>query len=151
MPQGWKWSSILFCERVAEILKDIICPQYSDDVLIGAKTPQELREKALRVFAQFDKYGVKVNYDKVIWFTETVTFLGHEIKDGKWSFESYLSEKMDQVGPVNSIKKLESVVGILSYARRYVKHLERILGPLRAALSEWGGLPLSQPVPNSPS
>ena len=94
--------------------------------------------------AQFDKYGVKVNYDKVIWFTEAVTFLGHEIKDGKWSFESYLSEKMDQVGPVNSIKKLESVVGILSYARRCVKYLERILGPLRAALSEWKAGPVTE-------
>ena len=137
LPQGWKWSSILFCERIAEILQDIICPQYSDDVLIGAESTDELREKALRVFSQFDKYGVKVNFDKVTWFTEKVTFLGHEIKDGKWSFEAYLTERMKEIGFVDSIKKLESVLGVLSYTRRCVKHLERILGPLRSALDQW--------------
>ena len=143
LPQGWKWSSILFCERVAEILRGIFCPQYSDDVLVGAESPEELREKALNVFSRFDQYGVKVNYEKVTWFTDSVTFLGHEISGGKWSFEKYLTEKMANFGIIDSAKKLEAVLGVLSYVRRCVKHLERILGPLRDALSQWKSGPVT--------
>ena len=50
LPQGWKWSSVFFGERVAEILQDIFCSQYSDDVLIGARSLEELREKVIYVF-----------------------------------------------------------------------------------------------------
>ena len=32
LPQGWKWSSVLFHERIAEILDGLPCPQYSDNV-----------------------------------------------------------------------------------------------------------------------
>ena len=64
LPQGWKWSSILFCERVSEILEGVFCPQYSDDVFVGAETPELLLEKALEVFRRFDAFGVKVNFDK---------------------------------------------------------------------------------------
>ena len=64
LPQGWKWSSILFCERIAEILKGLGCPQYSDNVLVGSETEEGLLEKAVEVFQRFDQYGIKVNFEK---------------------------------------------------------------------------------------
>ncbi len=66
LPQGWMWSSVLFGERIHEILNGIVgVPQCSDIVLIGATTPSEIMEKALKVFGRFDEYGLKVNFDKV--------------------------------------------------------------------------------------
>ena len=35
LPQGWKWSSVLFHERIAKVLDGLPCPQYSDNVLAG--------------------------------------------------------------------------------------------------------------------
>ena len=134
LPQGWKWSSVLFCERIAEILKGMTCPQYSDNVLVGAVTLEELEETAIEVFRRFDTYGIKVNFDKVRWVSTSITFLGFEIRDGKWSFESYLKKRMDELGEVRSIKGLERIIGVLSYIRRAVLNMERILGPLRADL-----------------
>ena len=61
LPQGWKWSSILFHERVAEIVQGIPCLQYANNVLIGAESVEELRSIAHQVFTRFDKYGIKVN------------------------------------------------------------------------------------------
>ena len=52
LPQGWKWSSVLFHERIAEILDGLSYPQYSDNVLIGASTLKELREATLVAFLQ---------------------------------------------------------------------------------------------------
>ena len=65
---------------------------------------------------------------------DSITFLGYEIKDGKWSLEGFISRKMQEIGSVDSIKGLERVIGILSYARRCIKNTEKILGPLREDL-----------------
>ena len=46
LPQGWKWSMVLFHERVAEIVQGIPCLQYADNVLIGAASLEELRRIA---------------------------------------------------------------------------------------------------------
>ena len=144
LPQGWKWSSVFFGERVAEILKDVECPQYSDDVLVGAASLDELREKVVLVFSRFAHFGVKVNFQKVTWCSAEITFLGHEICNGKWSFEKYLKKKMKEIGLVDSLKRLESVIGVLSYARRCIVDSERILGPLRDHLSDWKNHSITQ-------
>ena len=76
LPQGWKWSMVLFHERVAEIVKGIRCLQYADNVLVGAETLEELRNRDLQVFTRFDEYGIKVNYDKVKWYQNQFSSLG---------------------------------------------------------------------------
>ncbi len=82
LPQGWTWASVLFGERIAQILRGVRCPQFSDNVLVGARTPVELMKKAMEVFKRFNDYGVKVNFDKVKWMAEEITFLEYEIREG---------------------------------------------------------------------
>ena len=137
LPQGWLWSSVFFCERIAEILKGLDTPQYSDDVLVGAETPSELFEKAVEVYRRFNEFGVKVNYDKVKWLTTKLTFLGYEIEDGRLSLREYLMKKRESLGPVQTIRDLERVIGIISYARRVIKGTEEILAPLRRDLKDF--------------
>ena len=134
LPQGWLWSSVLFGERIAEIIRGIGCPQYSDNVLVGAETPELLLEKALEIFQRFDRFGIKVNFEKVKWLSTEISFLGYEIKDGQISLEKYLQDRMKEVGVVKGIKDLERIIGILSYARRTVKNVEVILHTLREDL-----------------
>ena len=134
LPQGWKWSSILFHERVAEIVQGIPCLQYADNVLIEAESVEELRLIAHQIFTRFDEFGIKVNYDKVKWVSETIEFLGCEVSNGQWSHENFLKQKMAEMGEVRTIKDLERVIGIISYARRCVKDVEVILGPLQEGL-----------------
>ena len=93
LPQGWKWSMVLFHERVAEIVQGIPCLQYADNVLIGAASLEDLRRIAHQVFQRFDEYGIKVNYDKVKWVSTEIQFLGCEISNGQWSHESFLRKK----------------------------------------------------------
>ena len=135
LPQGWKWSLILFCEKIVEILKGLDCPQYSDNVLVGSDTEEGLLEKALEVFHRFDQYGIKVNFDKVKWLITSISFLGYEIKDGKMSLKNYLKEKKKSLRWVSDIKGQERAIGILSYARKVVKKIEEILAPLREDLA----------------
>ena len=48
----------LFGERVAEILDGVYYPQYSDNVLVGVETLEELLDKAMEVFRRFNEYEV---------------------------------------------------------------------------------------------
>ena len=139
LPQGWKWSSILFCDRVAEILDGIFCLQYSDDVLVGAETPELLLEKVVEVFRRFDDFGVKVNFDKVEWLSTKIKFLGYEIEDGKMSLSEYLAEKAKDLGPIKTIKDMERCIGIISYARRCIIGAEMIPFAFKPCLDTFKG------------
>ena len=137
LPQEWKWSMILLYERVVEIVRCIRCLQYADSVLIGAKKLEDLRERALQVFAGFDEYGIKVNYDRVKWMSESIQFLRCEVSDGQWSHKKFLRKKLAVLGGIETIKDLERITGFISYTRRCVKDVEMILGPLREGLKDF--------------
>ena len=95
---------------------------------------EELLSIGHQVFARFHEYGIKGNFEKVKWVSETIQFLGCEINNGKWSHENFLKQKLVELGKVSTIKDLERVIGVLSYARRCVKDVEMILDPLREGL-----------------
>ena len=137
LPQGWKWSMVLFHERVAEIVQNIPVLQYADNVLIGAATLEELKRIAHQVFARFDEFGIKVNYEKVKWVSDEIQFLGSEISNGRLSHERFLKTRRKELGRIETIKDLERIIGVISYARRCIKDVEMILGPLRNALKEF--------------
>jgi len=92
LPQGWTWSPVLFAERVSQIMDGIAgVVQFADDLLVGAETREKLRERVLEVFQQLQKFGLKVNLEKTTVLTDSVTFLGVELRDGTWSLHKYLS------------------------------------------------------------
>ena len=62
LPQGWKWSSILFHETVADILCRTGVVNYTDDVLLGAPDPKALLEMVEEVFGWLQKFSLKLNF-----------------------------------------------------------------------------------------
>jgi len=53
LPQGWTWSSVLFAEQVAEVVREVDgVVQFAHDLLVGAETRQELRKRTLEVFSR---------------------------------------------------------------------------------------------------
>lgn len=137
LPQGWTWSSVLFAERVAEIVCGVTgVVQFADDLLVGAETRQELRRRTHEVFVRLQRFGLKVNVNKAEFVTTSVKFLGLEIEDGRWSLARYLRKKADTFGELKCWKDLERMIGVLSYARRTIPHIERLLSPLRGAMRD---------------
>ena len=66
--------------------------------------------------------------------SETIQFLSCEVSNGRRSHENFLKQKLSEMGEVLTIKDVKRVIGIISYARRCVKDVEVILGPLREDL-----------------
>ena len=48
-------------KRIAEILRGLDTPEYSDNVLIGVETPRDLPEQAIEVFRGFENSVSNVN------------------------------------------------------------------------------------------
>jgi len=74
--------------------------------------------------------------NKAVFVTNSVKFLGLELESGRWSLARYLSTKANTFGELRSWKDLERMIGVVSYARRTIPDVERLLLPLRAALKE---------------
>ena len=77
---------------------------------------------------------MKVNYNKVKRLATKMTFLGYEIENGRLNLREYVKNKKESLGNIWTIKELERVIGIISYARRVIKGTEKILAPLRSDL-----------------
>ena len=105
---------------------------------------EELRSLALQVFARFDEFGIKVNYDKVKWVTEEIEFLGSEISSGYWSHENFLKRKRKELGEIRTIKDLQRIISVISYAHHCVKDVEMVLGPFREDLKEFKAKSVSE-------
>ena len=136
LPQGWSWSPILFAERVAEIVQGLGAVQYADDLLVGGTTPEELCDRVRSIFARFQEFGLKVNLAKTELLLTKVRFLGMELSHGSWTLTDYFRSRWAQLGEVTHWKDLERLVGVLSYLRRTIVDLERLITPLRQLLAE---------------
>ena len=135
MPQGWNWSSIFFHEMVANILRSTGAINYADDIIIGGVTLGDVLKVADKVFEILQEYGMKVNYKKTIWCARRVKFLGFYLQEGEISVDEYLQKKREALGTIGSVHDLERAIRILSYCRRSVIEVGRILAPLYQTLT----------------
>lgn len=136
LPQGFSWAPVLFSERAEEIMRGDDSVVYMDDILIGSGSVEELRRKTIRVFSRLEKFGLKVNYSKTKFCTDSVSFLGMDITDGSWSLKGYLDQKVTEFGDISHWKDLERLIGVLTYVRKTVPKMEEILSRIRSRYSE---------------
>ena len=75
-----------FCRLMSIVLRDMlwkICLCYLDDIVIYARTPQELLERLRLVLDRLREVGLKVKFSKCALFKKRIHFLGHVIyEDG---------------------------------------------------------------------
>lgn len=77
--------------------KDIVYARYSDDILILAKTREELENALVQVRYYLKKYDLVINPDKYTYFTpdDDITFLGLKLsKDGAVDISEHAKKKM---------------------------------------------------------
>ena len=122
------------------VLRDLvqkICEVYLDDIIVFAKTPQELNQRLEVVFQRLALFGITLNPSKVrIGMTE-VEYVGHLIdKEGL----SFSQEKRDSVldfrKPVTA-SQMKSFLGLTSVFREHVDHYGDIVAPLHGMIPDY--------------
>lgn len=130
-----------FQQKMEEILRGVgRVVVYIDDILVHARTIQELRSTTVRVLAALEANNLTLNTDKCEYEKEELEFLGHELsKDGF----NIAKKKVEDVAkfrtPRNGLE-LKSFLGLASFLSAYIKGFADIAKPLWDATAQfqWG-------------
>jgi len=133
MPFGLSGAPATFCRLMSIVLADllwVICLNYIDDIIIFAKTEQELLERLDIVFARLRDVGLKLKPSKCVLFKTEIDFLGHVISEkGIQPMPQKLQVIKDWPTP-HCLRDVRAFVGLCSYYRRYIKGFASLAEPL---------------------
>jgi hypothetical protein len=115
------------------ILKEVIgklCHVFIDDIIIYAKSFNELLRNMDTVFGLIKNAGMTINSKKCTLFAEEVVLLGHQVSaNGIAPDEEKI--KIIKEWPIPKCKKeLRAFLGTASYYRRFVHNFSMIASPL---------------------
>ena len=117
-------------ERVLGQLQWQICLCYLDDILVFSDTVEDHLTRLEAVFSRLRAAGLKLKPKKCHFFQEKVTFLGHVIsREGIATDPAKVEKVLKCMNPTN-IHDIRSVVGFLSYYRRFIPDFSTVAKPL---------------------
>ena len=144
MPQGIKGAPATF-QRLMETcmsgLNYLEVLVYMDDLIVFAKTPEEMEVRLIKVLDRLNTYGLKVSPEKCQFFCKSVKYLGHIVSEaGVQTDPEKVSCVKSWPRPTNA-KELRSFLGLTGYYRRFVEGYSKIANPLHALSSAYGYAP----------
>ena len=133
MPFGLSGVPASFCRLMFIVLRDMlwqICLCYLDDIIIFAKTPQELLDRLHQIFTRLAEVGLKVKPSKTVLFKTEIDFLGHMVTaQGVNPMPDKLQAIRDWPTP-HCLRDVRAFFGLASYYRRFVRNFASIAEPL---------------------
>jgi len=133
MPFGLKNAPQIFQRKMDNIFgeyKNFTCT-YIDDVLVFSKTKEEHYLHLKQILHVFEKYGLIISKSNIEVCKNHISFLGAEIGNGKIKLQPHIAQKIiDFPDKMEDIKTLRSFLGLLNYARGYIKDLGKYTSPL---------------------
>ncbi|GLT32336.1 hypothetical protein SLA2020_070100 [Shorea laevis] len=130
---GLKNAPSIFQRKMDQIFKkysDFVLV-YIDDILVFSKTETEHIKHLQVVFTEFLKNGLIISKKKMELSKEYIEFLGMRIGQGKIQLQDHIVKKiLDFPDKIEETKELQKFLGILNYARMYIKDLSKLTGPL---------------------
>jgi hypothetical protein len=116
-----------FAQRVLQealakdpVLGPLGIKNYFDDVPFGAKSEEEF---LIAMEAMLDfcvRHKLKVNPDKSIFGVTSITHVGFVISEEGVSIHPERTKDIAELAPPKSIKKVQSVLGVLNYVRQFI-------------------------------
>lgn len=105
-----------------------------DDILIYAKTKEELQQHTNKVVQKLRDVGAKLNYDKCVFNQPSVKFLGHVLTAEGLKVDEDKIESIERIGDPKNKTELQRLLGMLQYLQKFVPNLAEMTGPLRKLL-----------------
>ena len=119
-------------ERVLGQLQWQICLCYIDDILVYSSTISEHLSRLETVLSRLENANLKLKPKKCHFFQSKVTFLGHVVSSDGISTDPAKVEKVLNCDAPTNVHELRSLVGFLSYYRRFIPQFTELAKPLIA-------------------
>lgn len=133
MPFRIKVTPQIFQRKMDDIFRSIsmFTCVYIDDVLVFSKTKEEHYAHLHVVFTLFEKHGLILSRKKMKLVMKHIDFLGAKIGQEKIALQPHITSKiLDFPDKTEDTKTLRSFLGLLNYARPYLKNIGKINGSL---------------------
>ena len=112
---------------------------YIDDILVFSKNKKKHIGHFQIVLKKFEEHGIIISKSKIQLFHRTIEFLGVIIGNSKILLQQHISEKIITFpDKIEETKELHKYLGLLNYARPFIKNLSRITGLLFSKVGSKG-------------
>lgn len=112
---------------------------YIDDILVFSNTMQEHLGHLQKVFNLFIDNGLIISKKKMELCKTYINFLGITIGEGKIKLQPHIAKKiLEMPDKLDKTKELQKFLGMLNYARHFIKDLGKVAGPLYAKTGSTG-------------
>ena len=141
LPMGLKGAGSYFQHHMQNtVLKDLIykiCEVYLDDIIVLAKTPEELNRNLEVVFNRLKLFGITLNPNKVRIGMQEVEYVGHLLdKDGLHFSKEKLEQVLNFRKPLTA-SQMKSFLGLASQFRDHVDHYGDLVAPLHGMIPNY--------------
>jgi Reverse transcriptase (RNA-dependent DNA polymerase) len=135
MPFGLKNAGMTFQRLMDSILNGLpFVFVYLDDILIASPCLDSHRRHVAEVLEILSKNGLVINVGKCIFGQESVEFLGHRVSAAGVLPLADRVAAIRQFSPPNTVKELQSFLGLIIFYRRFIRSAANMLLPLTAVL-----------------
>ena len=116
---------------------------YLDDILIAGCSEEEHLKALDEVLTRLEKAGLRVKPKKCEFMRTSVTYLGHRIDESGLHPLTHKMKAIRDAPTLESVSKLKSYIGMLTYYGKFLPNLATTLGPLYHLLGKdvpwnWG-------------
>ena len=137
MPFGLTNAPATFQTLMNDIFRDMldICViVYMDDILVYSKTPEEHEQHLRQVLQRLREHQLYAKPSKCTLFTDTIDYLGHLVTPEGIKPNPALVEAIVKYPRPETLKSLQSFLGMTNYYRKFVKDYSKRAIPLTQAL-----------------
>lgn len=139
MPFGLRNAPATF-QRFADLLlrglKPTVCLVYLDDIIIFSKNIDEHAEHLRSVFSKLQDANLSLKIEKCHFAQAEVKYLGHIIGRSGVKPDPQLTEAIRTFPTPQTVKQLQSYLGIANYYRKYCSNYAEITKPLTRLLKK---------------
>lgn len=119
-------------ERVLQGIEGVIV--FIDDILIFARTREELAERTARVLAALARNNLTLNAEKCEYEKTSLEFLGHRLSAGGMNIEESKVKDIENFREPRTVSELKGFLGLASYVSPHVPKFSDLTAPLRKAI-----------------
>lgn len=137
LPFGIRSAPEIFHRILAETFAGIEnVESFQDDILLWAKSEEELQATLMKVLKAASNNGIKFNPAKCKFNVQSVEFLGHSFGPSGMKCDPEKIKAVSALRPPKDKQELQKILGVFNYVSKFIKNFADSAAPLRELLKK---------------